>query len=290
MTYSLTETQLFKLTAETSRLREELKPLLEEIKSNTNKKAARTLEFKMTTNSKEFYISPALDISDGEYGLGLVNFGVYHSIHNVDSSNNLFKYKETASDDWIEYHLPHGAYEVSQIQSCIVQQVGEWLTIKPILSISKCQLSFDDRYEIDFRPTNTIGKILGFDQLLSKQPVVSVNRKLTPKETRAVDETNIITFTSRKEINITTIDKVHMRCNHVEGSRLNGNMSDILFSFHIDVSPGYKIIKEPNPISYKRIPPRPSLETISFSFIDDDNKRVNFNGETITFALELRKM
>ena len=222
-----------------------------------------------------------------------MNFGVYHSIHNVDSSNNLFKYKETVSEDWIEFLLPHGAYEVSQIESCIVQQVGEWLTIKPILSTSKCQLSFDDRYEIDFRPTNSIGKILGFNQVQCGQQFLEVAeayRELITRNARDVDEAKYITYTSRKEINITTIDKVHMICNHVEGSRLNGDMSAIIFSFHIDVSPGYKIIKEPNPISYKRIPPRPSLETISFSFIDDDNKPVNFNGETITFALELRKM
>ena len=57
MSYSITETQLYKMNAEISRMREELKPLLEEIKSNTNKKAARTLEFKMTTNSKEFYFT-----------------------------------------------------------------------------------------------------------------------------------------------------------------------------------------------------------------------------------------
>ena len=90
--------------------------------------------------------------------------------------------------------------------------------------------------------------------------VAEAYRELITRNARDVDEAKYITYTSRKEINITTIDKVHMICNHVEGSRLNGDMSSIIFSFHIDVSPGYKIIKEPNPISYKRIPPRPSLE------------------------------
>ena len=52
---------------------------------------------------------------------------------------------------------------------------------------------------------------------------------------------------------ITTTDKVHLKCDCVDGSIVNGIREQILFSFNLSAPPGYKIIKEPNIILYKKI-------------------------------------
>ena len=45
---------------------------------------------------------------------------------------------------------------------------------------------------------------------------------------------------------ITTTDKVHLKCDCVDGSILNGIREQISFSFILGAPPGFKIIKEPN--------------------------------------------
>ena len=57
---------------------------------------------------------------------------------------------------------------------------------------------------------------------------------------------------SEKPVMITTTDKVHLKCDCVDGSIVNGIREQILFSFNLSSPPGYKIIKEPNIILYKK--------------------------------------
>ena len=52
-------------------------------------------------------------------------------------------------------------------------------------------------------------------------------------------------YKSEKPINITGIDKVHLKCNCIDGSIVNGVLEPILYSFALDQPPGQKIYKEP---------------------------------------------
>ena len=58
------------------------------------------------------------------------------------------------------------------------------------------------------------------------------------------------THTSEKQVIITTTDKVHLRCDCVDGSIVNGIREQILFSINLSAPPGYKIIKEPTTVLY----------------------------------------
>ena len=51
---------------------------------------------------------------------------------------------------------------------------------------------------------------------------------------------------------ISIIDKVHLKCDCVDGSIVNGKREQILFSFNLRAPPGYKIIKEPTTVLYKK--------------------------------------
>ena len=52
-------------------------------------------------------------------------------------------------------------------------------------------------------------------------------------------------YKSDKPINITGIDKTHLKCDCIQGSIVNGIREPILFSFALSSPPGHKIYKEP---------------------------------------------
>ena len=97
------------------------------------------------------------------------------------------------------------------------------------------------------------------------------------------------THISEKPNMITTTDKVHLKCDCVDGSIVNGIREQILFSFNLSALPGYKIIKEPTTVLYKLIN-KTRLDTIQFFLEDSNHNPVDFNGETLTFTVQIIKI
>ena len=89
-----------------------------------------------------------------------------------------------------------------------------------------------------------------------------------------------------KPINITGIDKVHLKCDCIQGSIVNSVRESILYSFALSSPPGHKIYKEPRVKLFKKIN-KSVLSRITFYFEDDDHKPVDFDGETISFTCQL---
>ena len=96
-------------------------------------------------------------------------------------------------------------------------------------------------------------------------------------------------YKSDKPINITGIDKIHLKCDCIPGSIINGIREPILYSFALSSPPGYKIYKEPRVKLFKKIK-KSVLSHITFYFEDDDHKTVDFNTETISFTCQLIKI
>ena len=87
------------------------------------------------------------------------------------------------------------------------------------------------------------------------------------------------THKSEKPVLIKTTDKVHLKCDCVDGSIVNGILEQILFSFNLSAPPGCKIIKEPNIILYLKIN-KTRLDSIQFFLEDSNYHPVGFNSET----------
>ena len=96
-------------------------------------------------------------------------------------------------------------------------------------------------------------------------------------------------YKSDKPINITGIDKIHLKCDCIQGSIVNGIREPILYSFAMSSPPGHKIYKEPRLKLFKKIN-KSVLSHITFYFEDDDHKPVDFNNETISFTCQLIKI
>ena len=96
-------------------------------------------------------------------------------------------------------------------------------------------------------------------------------------------------YRSDKPINITGIDKIHLKCDCIQGSIVNGTRAPVLYSFALSSPPSHKIYKEPRVKLFKKIN-KSVLSHITFYLEDDDHKPVDFNNETISFTCQLIKI
>ena len=95
-------------------------------------------------------------------------------------------------------------------------------------------------------------------------------------------------YLSQKIVNLSNTSKIHLKCDAIDGSVVNGVRQPILYSFVLDKPAGYKVFCEPETIHYKKIN-KSVLNTITFHLEDDNNEEVNFNEETLTFTLQMIK-
>ena len=96
-------------------------------------------------------------------------------------------------------------------------------------------------------------------------------------------------YTSDRPINISGVDIIHLKCDCIQGSIVNGKRERILYSFALSSPPGHKIYKEPKIKLFKKMN-KSILSHITFYFEDDDYKSVDFHSETKSFTRQLIKI
>ena len=96
-------------------------------------------------------------------------------------------------------------------------------------------------------------------------------------------------YLSKKIVNLSNTNKIHLKCDAIDGSLVDGVRQPILYSFVLDKPKGYKVFSEPGTIHYKKIN-KSVLNTITFYLEDDSDKEVDFNQETLTFTLQMIKI
>ena len=92
-------------------------------------------------------------------------------------------------------------------------------------------------------------------------------------------------YKSDKSINDTGIDKIHLKCDCIQSSIVNGLRETIWYNFALSSPPGHKRYKEPRIKLFKKIN-KSVLSHILFYFEEDDRKPVDFNRETISFTCQ----
>ena len=96
-------------------------------------------------------------------------------------------------------------------------------------------------------------------------------------------------YIRQKVTDLSTIDIIHLKADCIDGSVLNGIKKPILYSFVLNKPPGYKKFCSPETIHYKKIN-KTVLDNITFYLEDTNNHQVDFNGETLTFTLQVIKI
>ena len=96
-------------------------------------------------------------------------------------------------------------------------------------------------------------------------------------------------YISQKIVNLSNTNKIHLKCDAIDGSVVNGVRQPILYSFVLDKPSGHTVFSEPETIHYKKIN-KSFLNTITFYLEDENNEEVDFNGEILTFTLQMIKI
>ena len=96
-------------------------------------------------------------------------------------------------------------------------------------------------------------------------------------------------YVSQKIVNLSNTNKIHLKCDCIDGSVVDGVRQPILYSFVLDKPSGYKVFCEPETIQYKKMN-KSVFNTITFYLEYDKNEEVDFNGETLTFTLQMIKI
>ena len=127
-----------------------------------------TLSGRSNVLAAEFF--PPIDLSDGEYELGLTTFETYNTIPNVTSANNKFYYGE----DDEEITIPEGSYEIDAIAAYLKRAMSKKAgderddVLLMYQNNNTMRTEMKCAYWINFDKPNTIGSTLGFTPRLLK--------------------------------------------------------------------------------------------------------------------------
>ena len=95
-------------------------------------------------------------------------------------------------------------------------------------------------------------------------------------------------YISQKYVNLSVTKEIHLNCDVIDGSVVNGLRQPNLYSFALDKLPGYKVFSEPETIQYKKMN-KSVLNTITLYLEEDNIEEVDFIGETWTFTIQMIK-
>ena len=249
-----------------------MEKILTDIEKNTRPLPQIPLEVKYKTNHFKMNLQDSIDLTDGNYVIGVSSFNTYNSIFNVTSKNNKIIYFDGLLY-WKEILLPPGAYEIEQINDEIARQLSLEVdfTESPIILEANTAtlhslIRLSDGHKVDFTQPNTLGDLLGFDSVILSEPYNY----------------------SKNKVNIIDIHRLHLCCDSIISSLRNGFPSNISLSIVLNEPPGAKIVREPNLILYKHIY-KQKLDSIEFWMEDDEGNLIDNHGETIAFTLHMKK-
>ena len=173
--------------------------------------------------------------------------------------------------------LNPGIYEVVDLNNTLKHVLPDNVKINITIDDIRLKSNLNINQTLIFTKRSFFYTILGFTQSRS-YPLDDID---SPYQLIAGS------YKSNKPINITGIDKVHLNCDCIQGSIVNGIREPILFSFALSSPPGHKICKEPRIKLFKKIN---LFCLITFYREDDDYKSVDFHNETISFTCQLIKI
>ena len=177
------------------------------------------------------------------------------------------------------YSLNPGIYEIVDLNNTLKYILPDNVKVSVTIDDIRLKSNLKINQTLIFTKRSFFYTILGFTQSRS-YPLDDIDNHY-----------QIIagSYKSDKPINITGIDKIHLKCDCIQGSIVNGVREPILFSFALSSPPGHKIYKESRVKLFKKIN-KSVLSHITFYFEDDDYKPVDFHGETISFTCQLIKI
>ena len=185
------------------------------------------------------------------------------------------------NEKFVSYELDPGNYTIEDIQKAVYSLGDHEGTL---------QIEYDDlnkKVKLILTRSGEAFGTLRFDKKSFFHTILGFAPYWHYKPTNAIHADTPGVYTSDKIIlNLNTINKIHSKCDIIDGSFQDGVRQPILFSFILDKPNAYKILCQHETIHYKKIN-KSVLNTLTFYLEDDNNEEVSFNGETMTFTLQM---
>ena len=178
----------------------------------------------------------------------------------------------------IGYSLIPGIYEIADLNNTLKHILPDNVKVSVTIDDIRWKSNLKINQTLLFTEKSFFYTILGFTQ----------SRSYPLDDIEGFYQLVAGLYKSDKPIDITGIDKNHLKCSCIQGSIVNGIREPILYSFALSSPPGHKIYKEPSIKLFKKIN-KSVLSHIRFYLEDDDHKPVDFNNETISFTCQLFK-
>ena len=178
----------------------------------------------------------------------------------------------------IGYSLNPGIYEVDDLNNTLIFILPDNVKVNITIDDIRLQSNLKINQTLIFTEKCFFYKFLGFTR----------SRSYPLEDIEGFYQLIAESYKSDRPINITGIDKVHSKCDCMNGSIVNGIRKPISYSFALSSPPGHKIYKEPKVKHFKKVN-KSVLSHITFYLEDDDYKAVDFNNETVSFTCQLIK-
>jgi len=229
------------------------------------------------------FFPDSLSVKDGPYELCLVKANLWYSYYNISAAmgNNVIKYT-TNTPATRTVTFPDGNYTITQIneylQAFMVTQgdyavvAGEnvyYIDIEPNYTTIKVTITLSNSYTIDLTQS-TFNLLLGWTAAVYN---------FTGTQSGALPA------------NINNgINTILIHCDAVNGSYQNSVVSDVLYSFVPNVPPGSNMEWIPQTkFIYLPVKIPDFIYRIRMYITDQMNRPINFNGQPVTYLLQLQK-
>ena len=133
------------------------------------------------------------------------------------------------------YSLNPGVYEVLDLNNTLEYILPNNVKLSVTIDDNKLKSNLKSNQTLIFTENSFFYTILGF----------FTSRSYPLDDIDGFYQLIAGSYKSDKPINITGIDKIHLKCDCTQCSKVNGKREPILFSFALSSPPGHKIYKEP---------------------------------------------
>ena len=126
-------------------------------------------------------------------------------------------------------------------------------------------LNVENNYVVNFKAVNSLRKLLGFNFR---------NYSASQESERVVD--------------ILSINSILVNIDIISGSYVNGIAQPTIYSFFPNVSPGHKIVENPQTLIYLPVT-LDIIHSIQITLADQDGNQINLRGENVTIRFHIRE-
>jgi len=246
--------------------------LLKKIAENTRPRESMSIIIRGSESKIITQHTPPIQLDKTRnWEIALIDLETYYSFPNINEENNTVKWSKDEGATWHTFKLATGAYDVSEVEDAIKEELIEKGGSKKGVQIEgnkitmKCEIKLAEKYRIDFNTENSLRSVLGFEAKIYDQPIQK----------------------SEKIVNILNVNTIAIHMDVISGSYVKGVQDPIIYSFFPNANPGEKIVERPQNLVYLPIHSY-YINSIAVKLTDQDGKKLDLRGEKISMRFHLR--